>query len=176
MLFYLIDKGIYRRLGETTANKQSNVMLILATTEKPEEIMLQTFLRRIPVMIKLPPLKERNEEEKIELIQNFFLEESKRIKEPIVVSKEVIKAFLLYNCPGNIGQLKSDIQLVCAKAFLEYMSYKKTKMEIKINQLTSNIREGLLELKELLEEKDLRIKLEKCFNEMEVISLLKSLT
>ena len=58
MLFYLIDKGIYRRLGETTANKQSNVMLILATTEKPEEIMLQTFLRRIPVMIKLPPLKE----------------------------------------------------------------------------------------------------------------------
>ena len=56
------------------------------------------------------------------------------------------------------------------------MSYKKTKMEIKINQLTSNIREGLLELKELLEEKDLRIKLEKCFNEMEVISLLKSLT
>lgn len=35
---------------------------------------------------------------------------------------------------------------------------------------------GLLELKELLEEKDLRIKLEKCFNEMEVISLLKSLT
>lgn len=148
MLFYLIDKGIYRRLGETTANKQSNVMLILATTEKPEEIMLQTFLRRIPVMIKLPPLKERNEEEKIELIQNFFLEESKRIKEPIVVSKEVIKAFLLYNCPGNIGQLKSDIQLVCAKAFLEYMSYKKTKMEIKINQLTSNIREGLLELKD----------------------------
>ena len=148
MLFYLIDKGIYRRLGETTANKQSNVMLILATTEKPEEIMLQTFLRRIPVMIKLPPLKERNEEEKIELIQNFFLEESKRIKEPIVVSKEVIKAFLLYSCPGNIGQLKSDIQLVCAKAFLEYMSYKKTKMEIKINQLTSNIREGLLELKD----------------------------
>ena len=74
MLFYLIDKGIYRRLGETTANKQSNVMLILATTEKPEEIMLQTFLRRIPVMIKLPPLKERNEEEKIELIQKIFLE------------------------------------------------------------------------------------------------------
>lgn len=148
MLFYLIDKGLYRRLGETTVSQQSNVMLILATTEKPEEIMLQTFLRRIPVMIKLPALKERNEEEKIELIQNFFLEESKRIKEPIVVSKEVIKAFLLYDCPGNIGQLKSDIQLVCAKAFLEYMTYKKTRVEIKINQLTSNVREGLLELRD----------------------------
>lgn len=158
MLFYLIDKGMYRRLGETTASKQSNVMLILATTEKPEETMLQTFLRRIPVMIKLPSLKERNEEEKIELIQNFFLEESKRIKKPIVVSKEVIKAFLLYDCPGNIGQLKSDIQLVCAKAFLEYMTYKKTRMEIKVNQLTSNIREGLLELK------DKRLKIIKDFD------------
>ncbi|WP_300341610.1 sigma-54-dependent transcriptional regulator [Fusobacterium sp.] len=148
MLFYLIDKGMYRRLGETTSNKQSNIMLILATTEKPEEIMLQTFLRRIPVIIKLPSLDERSEKEKIELIQNFFLEESKRLKKPIVVSKEVIKAFLLYNCPGNIGQLKSDIQLVCAKAFLEYMTYKKAKLEIKINQLSSDIREGLLELKD----------------------------
>ena len=31
-------------------------------------------------MIKRPHFKERNEEEKIELIQNFFLEEIQRIK------------------------------------------------------------------------------------------------
>lgn len=117
MLFQLIDKGVYRRLGESESTKKVKVMLILATTENPKSAMLQTFLRRIPVFIKLPSLDERTPKERINFIYNFFREESKRVRLKINVSKEALKALMVYKCQGNIGQLKVDIQLSCAKAF-----------------------------------------------------------
>ncbi len=125
MLFLLMDKGIYRRLGEANKVHECRVMIIAATTEDPETAMLETFLRRIPVTIKIPSLEERGFQERMKLICYFFKEESIRIGAKLKVSKEVIKAFILYKCKGNIGQLKSDIQLICARAFLDYMTYKR---------------------------------------------------
>lgn len=143
MLFLLMDKGIYRRLGECNKVHECKVMIIAATTEKPEAAMLETFLRRIPVLIKIPSLEERGLEERMKLVFHFFKEESKRIGVTVNVSKEVIKVFMLYECKGNIGQLKSDIQLICARAFLDYMTCKKGEVYVKLSLLSTNIRECL---------------------------------
>lgn len=148
MLFTLIDKGIYRRMGESTTTRKAKVLIIAATTEDPRSVLLSTFLRRIPVLIQLPSLESRTLKERFTFICQFFWEESRRIKIPIKVSKEVIKALLLYECSGNIGQLKSDIQLICAKAFLEYMVSKKEMVEVKLSTLAQNIQEGLFKIKE----------------------------
>lgn len=143
MLFLLMDKGIYRRLGESDKVHKCNVMIIAATTENPETSMLETFLRRIPVTIKIPSLQERGFKERMELICHFFREESIRIGVELKVSKEVVKAFILYECRGNIGQLKSDIQLICARAFLDYITYKRDCVHVKLSSLPNNIRESL---------------------------------
>lgn len=143
MLFLLMDKGIYRRLGESNKVHKCNVMIIAATTENPETSMLETFLRRIPVTIKIPSLQERGFKERMELICHFFREESIRIGVELKVSKEVVKAFILYECRGNIGQLKSDIQLICARAFLDYITYKRDCVHVKLSSLPNNIRESL---------------------------------
>lgn len=143
MLFLLMDKGVYRRLGETNKVHECKIMIIAATTENPQEAMLETFLRRIPVIIKIPALDERGITERMKLICRFFKDESRRIGVALNVSKEVIKAFILYECKGNIGQLKSDVQLICARAFLDYMTYKREKIFIKLSLLSNNIREGL---------------------------------
>lgn len=143
MLFLLMDKGIYRMMGEAANTRKARVLIIAATSEAPESVMLDTFLRRIPVLIKLPTLNERSLRERMNLICQFFQEESERVKVSIKVSKEVLKAFLLYDCPNNIGQLKSDIQLICAKAFLDYITYKDELMEIRLSQLSHQVREGL---------------------------------
>lgn len=49
-----------------------------------------------------------------------------------------MRALLSYDCPNNIGQLKSDIQLICARAYSEYLTHsqKDIRVEIKILQLT----------------------------------------
>ena len=148
MLFLLMDKGILRRLGESDNTRNVKVLLIMATTEEPNSSMLQTFLRRIPVTIKLPKLEDRTLKERMELIYSFFKEEARRIGAEIKVSKEVIKAFMLYKCTGNIGQLKSDVQLICAKSFLDYLTFKKEKLEVRLNQLPDRVRKGIFRINE----------------------------
>ncbi|MGI6606608.1 MAG: sigma 54-interacting transcriptional regulator [Peptococcia bacterium] len=122
ILFQLIDKGKYRRLGETSSTLSAQVMLIAATTENIETSLLGTFRRRIPMIIELPPLSARPAEERFEIIKMFFRKEAARINNKITVSYTAIKALLVYDCLGNIGQLRSDIQVACARGFLTYMA------------------------------------------------------
>lgn len=59
-----------------------------------------------------------------------------------------MRAFLSYACTNNIGQLKSDIQLVCAKAYSEYLTKIKEDVRINSRSLPYHIKEGLFREKE----------------------------
>jgi len=143
MLFSLLDRGCYRRLGEVESTRRAKILFIAATTENPKSVILDTFMRRIPVIINLPSLDERPLKERMTLICQFFRDESVKIKIPVRVSKEVLKVLLLYKCPGNIGQLKNDIQLICANAFVEYVTEKRDFVHVKLSQLSQRFKEGL---------------------------------
>lgn len=138
ILFSLIDRGEYRRLGESSNKRKANVLIISATTENPESSLLTTFRRRIPMFITLPNLDSRSVEERYEIILKFFERESKRINRNIIVTKEVLYALMNYKCKGNIGQLKSDIQVSCARAFS-----KSTKEDNKVIIDTDSLREHI---------------------------------
>ncbi|WP_238883619.1 sigma 54-interacting transcriptional regulator [Clostridium sp. YIM B02551] len=143
MLFVFLDQGKFRRLGETDCERKANVLLICATTEEPSSTLLNTFTRRIPMTISIPSLKERGSEERLNLIRTFFRDESFRLQKEIKLSINALKAFLQYPCPNNIGQLKSDIQLVCAKAYADYLTEKKGSIKINTSDLPSYISEYL---------------------------------
>ena len=83
MLFTVMDKGIFRPLG-SVKTKQANLMIIGATTEKIDSALLDTFKRRMPIIIKIPSLGERSLKERLDLVTLFFHE-----REP-----EVINAYL----------------------------------------------------------------------------------
>lgn len=136
ILFYLMDKGKFRRLGEVDTQHKSNLMIIAATTENPESSLLLTFRRRIPMSIEIPSIKERPVEERIEFIKNFFIVESRRLGKKVYVKEEVLKCLIDSEYKGNIGQLKSDIQVCCAKAFLESKLNKKNEVIVSIDNLS----------------------------------------
>ena len=71
ILFYLMDKGRFRRLGEVDTQRESHVMVIAATTENPQSSLLLTFRRRIPMVIEIPSLKDRPAGEKLQFILRF---------------------------------------------------------------------------------------------------------
>lgn len=152
MLFTYIDKGFFKPLGESEKSIYVNVRIIAATTEEPESYLLQTFSRRIPMIIKLPNLRERSLGERYSLIESFIREESLRLGESIYINKNSIISYLLYDCPNNIGQLKSDIQLACAKAFLNYKSNLSNILIINQGNLPNHVRKGLLHLNEYRKE------------------------
>ena len=157
MLFYLIDKNLYTPLGEEI-NKKSELLIICATTENIDEALLNTFTRRIPMNIRIPSLAERTLEERFEMICEFFKIEATRIKREISVSTNTIRELLLYECPANVGQLKSDVQLGCANAFLNSVSKGMKNVEVHCTDFNSNVNQGLFIYKDYSKKIDKLIK------------------
>ncbi|WP_461207528.1 sigma 54-interacting transcriptional regulator [Clostridium sp. DL1XJH146] len=162
LLFYLIDKGKFRRLGETNSLRNVTVTIIAATTENVDSVLLTTFRRRIPMVIELIPLNIRPLNEKFEIIKAFFNEEANRIQTAIKVHNNVLRAFLLYECVGNVGQLRSDIQVSCARGFLNFVTNDIETMEITVDDIPASAKKGLLktqnfrvEIKKITELEDL---------------------
>jgi transcriptional regulatory protein LevR/transcriptional regulator with AAA-type ATPase domain len=146
-LFIFLDTGTFRRIGDSEIRK-SDVLIISATTEDPNSALLNTFTRRIPIIINIPSLKDRTLDERLFLIKSFFKYESIRLSKEIYVSLNSLRALLSYDCPNNIGQLKSDVQLLCAKAYSEFLTNMKKDVRIHSKILPSYIKEGLYKEKE----------------------------
>ena len=153
MLFTFIDKGVYRPLGESAHTHEASVQIIGATTESSESF-LTTFNRRIPMAITLPNLASRSLDERYEIISLFIKQEANRLNQRIDIEKEAILAFMLYDAEGNIGQVKRDLKLVCAKSFLHYRTHNEDKLIIRKEELSLQVQKGLLKIKEVPERLD----------------------
>ncbi|MBP2633385.1 MAG: levR [Firmicutes bacterium] len=145
MIFYFIDTGTFNRLGETARTRKAKVLIICATTEDPTSALTRTFVRRIPNIITIKPLIERSLQEKITIIRLLLSDEVQRINKPVKITVESIKALIGSIGSGNVGQLKSNIKLLCAKAFLNGID-NPNYIEIDFKILPSKIKTGLLTL------------------------------
>lgn len=153
MLFTFIDKGVYRPLGESVETYEASVQIIGATTESSDNF-LTTFNRRIPVSITMPSLSERSLDERYEIITLFIKQEANRLIQRIEVEKAAILSFMLYDAEGNIGQVKRDLKLVCAKAFLHYRTHKQQSLLIRKEDCSLQVQKGLLKVKEVSDRLD----------------------
>jgi len=123
--------------------------VLAPTTEYPAAALLPTVRRRIPVTITLPGLSERTVMERYELLRAFFTTECSTIGSNIHVEPQVLHAFLVYDCPGNVGQMRTDVQLTCAHAFLEYRANGLSELHVHLGVLPDYVRQGLLRTAEL---------------------------
>ena len=116
MFFSLLDTGVFRRVGDNTP-RTSRFMLVGATA-KPLTDLLETFLRRMPVLISMPTLSDRPMGERLELVEHFYAEEAEHIGRVLRIPKGALNSILDYSLHSNLGVLKNLVQLSCAKAFL----------------------------------------------------------
>ena len=153
MIFYFMDTGTFNKLGETERKRKANVLIIGATTENPNSALLSTFVRRIPITIRIPSFEERSVADKIDIIKHLFHNEAVRVNKPIKISVEAIKALIGSTTFGNIGQLKSNIQLLCAKGFLNSINGENY-IDINLKMMPNNIQSGLLGISSGMKEKE----------------------
>lgn len=116
-LFRYLDKGVISKLG-SQKEVALNVRLIFATTNLPAT-MLETFIRRIPVVIHLPRYVERPVDERYRIIYQLFLKEKSKINREIIVSADLYNMLLMFDGKGNIGTIKNLIKVVLANAIFE---------------------------------------------------------
>ena len=119
MLFTVVDKGLYRRLGDTV-DRTARFMIVGATTENPANVLLDTFKRRIPLTIQIPLLCERPIDERLSIICLFFWQESCRLGMSIRISYLALKLLVSFQGKNNIGDLKNEVQIACARGYLEH--------------------------------------------------------
>lgn len=115
-LFRYIDKGVVAKIGDSSQESKVDVRLIFATTEDIST-MLDTFIRRVPVMIEIPPFSERTIEERFQIICSLFSQEAETMDCTFRVSSNVINQLLMLDLKGNIGSLKNAVKLCCVGAF-----------------------------------------------------------
>ncbi|GEL15858.1 sigma 54-interacting transcriptional regulator [Pediococcus cellicola] len=116
-LFSLLDSGKFYPLGENKEAHKVNVRFIFATTEKLDNFMLKTFMRRVPMHIDLPAFRRRPFIERFELVFHAFRNEAKRTGRSIEVSLDQLNRLVRTDKPGNIGAMENDVQLICASGF-----------------------------------------------------------
>lgn len=131
MIFYFMDTGKYSRLGETGKSREASVRIVCATTEDPKSTFLDTFTRRIPINIHMPSFKERPVVEQLDLLKLLTGLEANRIQRKITLTEDVVKGLIASVGYGNIGQLKSTIQLVCARGFMNQLSKEEISLTVK---------------------------------------------
>lgn len=131
MIFYFMDTGKYSRLGETGKSREASVRIVCATTEDPKSTFLDTFMRRIPINIHMPSFRERPVVEQLDLLKLLTGLEANRIQRKITLTEDVVKGLIASVGYGNIGQLKSTIQLVCARGFMNQLSKEEISLTVK---------------------------------------------
>lgn len=115
-LFLYMDQGIYHMVGDNDKWLKSSCRIIFATTEVPEQVLLKTLLRRIPIILQVPSLEERGTNERLHLIYHLYRQEEKRIHKEILISTNAYQALLNYHFNGNVGELANVIQASCVNA------------------------------------------------------------
>lgn len=145
MIFYFIDTGTYNKLGDTDRKRSAKVLIIGATTEEPGSFLLKTFMRRIPITINIPSLEERPIKDRLDIVRFLLSNEANRVNKSIKLESDVVKAIIGSASYGNVGQIKSNIQLVCAKGFLNSIN-KSDNIQITFNSLPTEVKNGLFTL------------------------------
>ena len=95
-------------------------------------------------------LEKRRPEERFSLIRCFFCTETQRGNKTFVIASEILIALLLYPCPGQVKQLKNDIKIACANAYVREYQSGDSQIQLIMYDFPYNIRTGLLNFKKNL--------------------------
>jgi DNA-binding NtrC family response regulator/tetratricopeptide (TPR) repeat protein len=120
-LLRFLEQGEIMPVGETRPQRV-DVRVIAATNADLEQRVAEgkfredLYYRLSVIRIHVPPLRQRREE--IPHLSTFFLRESaeRQGKPEVTLSAEVLNLFAQYWWPGNVRQLRNEIQRAVAMA------------------------------------------------------------
>lgn len=128
--------------------KDKNIILICATDDQSQRVSNEIFNSKFPIHIEFPSLRERSLEERLELVERFFMDEAEKVKKEIKINSELLRCFLLYSCQGNVKQLRNDVKVGCANAYVREINNNSNILHVFIRDCHSYIRKGFIFYKE----------------------------
>lgn len=132
-----------KKLFDKCEENLKSIFLVCGADEKPyttNNILESKF----SIKIDYPSIKDRSLEERLEFIEKFFLDEAENVNKDIKINSELLRCLLLYPLEKNVKQLKEDIRIGCANAYVREMNNKDTILHVYVNDCHSYIRKGFL--------------------------------
>ena len=123
--------------------KYSDVYLALSCSGQNLPLLKQ----KMAITIELPELADRPMEERFELINRFFVQETKNLKRHIQVSAEAVKTLLVTKFSYNVKELRNEILKACMNAFAREEGEADLTLHVGISDFGASVRRNLLELK-----------------------------
>lgn len=140
-----LSSSVKRRLQKYLNDATKNCMVIISCTDK-SQITEEDFFEEFPILIELPTLAERPFTERLDMVNRLLSYEAARTKRTLIVRGDLMRSLLLYECEANYHQLKGDVQIGCANAYVrEYKS--QDEIQLFISDFEHRVRKGLARLR-----------------------------
>ena len=138
-----ICEAVERQEHEDEAGRGGLPLLIL-TTDSAGRSATEELSARLPLSAVLPPLAQRPLRERLELVQLFLGQEAARANRTLTIRAELLHCLLLYDCSYNVAQLKSDIKIGCAGAYVRSHNTPGRSIEVFLSDFEYYVRKGFL--------------------------------
>lgn len=136
-----LDSSARKKVLEYIQSKNRNYAVIISCTERNQ--LADEFLAEFSIQIELPAFSERPLTERMEMIKYLFSKEAARIKRTLVIRGDLMRCLLLYECEANYYQLKGDIKMGCANAYVrEYKN--QGEIQLFASDFSNAVRKGFL--------------------------------
>lgn len=119
-LFSYIDTFTVQQQALPIEQRTPICRLIFSVSLQRVQSLDKSFLRRIPLHATLPEIEERSSEEKTQLILHFLHQEQTKMGMNILISPQTMQALFDFSYAENLSQLRNDIRIACANAYLQY--------------------------------------------------------
>ncbi len=96
--------------------------MVLLTTCREDDLEIAPFVREVPVVVRVPALRERTVEEREELVLGLFKQEGRRLGVDVFVSRAAFSCLVEADFKDNVRGLRSCITSCCASAYLNRSS------------------------------------------------------
>lgn len=128
-------------------NREKSSPIVVVNCDSKNRVACDDFASSLPIVIELPPLSERPISERMQMIQNFLIIESARIKKTLCINAELLRCLLLYDCEANCLQLKGDIKIGCANAYVRERNSSRDTYQLFVSDFEHRVRKGFLKYK-----------------------------
>lgn len=99
--------------------KNKNIRYMFLCDIHPHQCIGERLLKNIPLILEIPKLQEKSQEEKEELIIHFIQKEGLKMNKTIHISSAVLRALVNGDYENNLLGMQSTIQIMCASALRE---------------------------------------------------------
>lgn len=128
-------------------NEQSEIVFICTCNDDVPTNVISSLSNQIPVRINMNSYNSKKMEERLMFVRHFFLIESACVKRSLHINAELLHCLLMYECKDNIKQLKRDIRMGTANAYVREFDSEKDTLTLTMSDFPEHVRKGILNYK-----------------------------